>query len=60
MFELLGIALYIVVVLFLLGLFLNLIGISLLIGTFGGIFVGIYKGFKNYFTSLVEEIRLRK
>ena len=58
--ELIAIILYIAAVLFCLGLFLHLIGISLLIGTVGGVFVGIFYGCKNYFGSLIEEIKLRK
>ena len=52
--------LYGVVVAFGVGIFLNLVAISLPIGIFGGIVVGFLYGIRNYFSSLMEEIRLRK
>lgn len=58
--ELIGIVLYIVAVVFFLGLFLNLIAGSLMVGAIGGVGVGLFYGFKNYFSSLIEEIKLRK
>ncbi len=58
--ELIGIVLYIAAVVFCLGLFLNLIAGSLMVGAIGGVGVGLFYGFKNYFSSLIEEIKLRK
>lgn len=60
MFELLGCALYLALIVLCLGVFLNLVWISLAIGGAIGIVVGLIYGFGNYFSSLIEEIRLRK
>lgn len=54
------ILLYLFLVIVFIGLFLVLIGGSLVVGIVGGIGVGVFYGFKNYFSSLAEEIRLRK
>ena len=60
MAELLALAFYIAIVVFCIWLFFNLIWISLLVGAVGGLGVGLFYGFKNYFSSLIEEIKLRK
>lgn len=58
--EIIAIVLYIAAVIFCLWLFLSLISVSLTIGAVGGVAVGLFYGFKNYFSSLIEEIKLRK
>lgn len=60
LFSILGIALYIAFIVLCIGLFLFLIQASLFVGAVGGVGVGIWNGFKNYFSSLAEEIKLRK
>lgn len=60
MFETLVIVFYITLMIFLIGLFLLLLGGSLFAGAVGGFFVGVFKGFKNYFSSLAENVKLRK
>lgn len=58
--EIILILLYIAAVAICLWLFLNLTAGSLMVGAIGGIVVGLFYGFKNYFSSLIEEIKLRK
>ena len=58
--EILAIILYIVFLLFCLGFFMFLLGGSLFVGAVGGLFIGIYKAFVNYFSALVDNLRLRK
>ena len=58
--EIIAIVLYLAAVLLCIGLFLLLIKWSMMIGAVGGVGVGIFFGFKNYFSSLIEEIKLRK
>lgn len=60
MFEILAIVFYIALMIFLIGLFLLLLRGSLFAGAVGGFFVGVFKGFKNYFSSLAENVKLRK
>ncbi len=42
------------------GLFLFLLTGSLFVGSVGGLFLGFFKGFANYFSALGENLRLRK
>lgn len=58
--EILIIALYIVLLLFCIALFTLLLVGSLLVGAIGGLFIGFFKGFINYFSALGENLRLRK
>lgn len=58
--EILGIVLYIALLLLCVGLFFFILNGSLFIGAVSGFFIGIFKGFKNYFLALVANLRLRK
>ncbi len=54
------IALYIAFMFLCFGLFGFLLVASLFIGSVAGFFIGVFKGFKNYFVSLVENVRMRE
>lgn len=56
----LGIVLYIAAMLLCVGLFLFILCGSLVVGGIGGVFIGIFKGFKNYFSALAENLKLRR
>ena len=58
--EIFVIVLYIALLIFCIGLFLFLLGGSLFVGAVGGFFIGIFKGFKNYFSALAENLKLRE
>ena len=58
--EVLAIILYIVVTVFCIGLLLLLLEGSLLVGAIGGFFIGVFKGFKNYFSALLGNLKLRR
>ncbi len=58
--ELIGIALYVMLLIFCIGVFLFLLGASLFVGGVGGFFIGVFKGFKNYFSALAENLKLRR
>lgn len=58
--ELLARVLYVGAVVVCIGIFLCVIAVSLVVGAVGGIGVGLFHGFANYFSALAEEIRLRK
>ena len=58
--ELIAIVLYIVALLLCIGIFLFILWGSLVVGGIGGVFIGIFKGFKNYFSALAENLKLRK
>ena len=60
MWEIIGIVLYIAFLLLCIGLFIFILHSSLFIGAVSGFFIGIFKGFKNYFLALVANLRLRK
>lgn len=58
--ELIAIVLYISALLLCIGIFLFILWGSLVVGGIGGVFIGIFKGFKNYFSALAENLKLRK
>jgi len=58
--ELIAIVLYIAALLLCIGIFLFILWGSLVVGGIGGVFIGIFKGFKNYFSALAENLKLRK
>ena len=58
--EILAIVLYIMAMIFCIGLFLFLLSVSLIIGSVGGLIIGVIKGFKNYFSALSENLKLRQ
>ena len=58
--ELIAIVLYIVALVLCIGIFLFILFGSLVVGGIGGVFIGIFKGFKNYFSALAENLKLRK
>lgn len=60
MFEIIVIVLYIALMILCIGLFLFILWGSLVVGGIGGVFIGIFKGFKNYFSALAENLKLRK
>ena len=55
-----GFLLYVAFLLLCLGIFSFLLLGSLLIGSIGGVFIGTFKGFKNYFSALAQNLKLRK
>lgn len=60
MAELIGIVLYIIFLILCIELFLILLAGSLAVGGIGGLFIGIFRGFANYFSALFGNLRLRK
>lgn len=58
--EILAIILYVVALIFCVGLFFIILLGSLFAGGVSGFFIGIFKGFKNYFSALVGNLKLRK
>ena len=60
MVEIIAIVLYIAALLLCIGIFLFILLGSLVVGGIGGVFIGIFKGFKNYFSALAENLKLRK
>lgn len=58
--EIIAVILYIALMILLVGLFLFILGGSLFVGSVGGFFVGVVKGFINYFSALIENLKLRK
>lgn len=58
--KLIAIVLYIAALLLCIGIFLFILWGSLVVGGIGGVFIGIFKGFKNYFSALAENLKLRK
>jgi len=58
--EFLAIILYVVALVLCVGIFFFILCGSLFVGGVSGFFIGIFKGFKNYFSALVENLKLRK
>ncbi len=57
--DIILIILYILFLILCIGLFLFLLWGSLLVGSVGGFFIGIFKGITNYFSALFKNLRLR-
>lgn len=60
MIEILLILLVIAFVVFGIGLYFFILAGSLFIGGIGGLFVGVFKGLRNYVAALVNNLKLRK
>ncbi|MBO5110819.1 MAG: hypothetical protein J6D21_08910 [Clostridia bacterium] len=55
-----SIILYVIILILCIGLFLFLLGGSLFVGAIGGFFIGVFRGFANYFSALFANLQLRK